>query len=407
MPLRGEVVAIGNELLSGRTLNSNATWISGQLRDLGVEVQHHQVVPDAAEEICSGLDLALSRSDVVVATGGLGPTCDDLTRSVIADYFGTELTLNDEVLSDLKKRYGNRKISLEDQATIPKSAHYFLNQVGTAPGLCFEKEGKWVFFIQGVPLEMESTFRTGVAPFLEERLPKPQRMKQKKIHLIQVSESEIDPLLRLLSEEHCNVEIGCYPAQGTLTVTFSSLKGEDELEECADVLRQTYAKQHFESVSGTIEEALHHHLCENGLTLGIAESCTGGAIITRMSARSGASAFLQGGVISYANEVKENLLGVRSESLKAYGAVSEEVAREMAEGICKATGATCGISTTGVAGPTGGSEEKPVGLVWVAIAHRGKETITRKLQLKGNRESIIRRCSTILLSDLWKVLSHG
>ncbi len=400
----GEVIAIGSEILSGRTVNSHATWLSRELGRVGVKVAFHQVVGDVHKQIREAVELAFSRSDVVVVTGGLGPTQDDRTREVLVELFGGELRCNEEVLADLKERFGSKKISLVDQATVPDSAVCLLNKVGTAPGLLFQREEKVAFFIPGVPSEMRALALDGVIPYLKNRIASAAPL-QREIHLIQVAESEVDSIATTLMKRYPGTEIGSYPGYGTLTLLITSLSKE-AISGCERAVMEAYPGRVFEAGSGSIVEAIHRLFTDRNLTLSSAESCTGGAIAAALTALPGASTFYRGSIISYTNEIKQSLLNVSRASLDAHGAVSEEVVKEMATGVVKAIGSTYGVATSGVAGPDGGSAEKPVGTVWTAIAHESGEVVTRKLQLHGSRESIIGRTVGVVLGDMWRMI-HG
>lgn len=405
-----EVLAIGNEVLSGVTVNSNAASISRLLADLGFTVVHHEVVRDEREAIVRMLKDAIARSPLVICSGGLGPTLDDITRASIAGLFDCDLAFNEEVAADLARRYGDRPISLEDQATIPSKAKPFLNTVGTAPGLCFETTNNITIFLPGVPIEMREMMRHSVLPYLQEHYASGQVLTRRKLHFCLVTESRVDQVVREVDARHPNVDFGIYPGQGVVSVhlvvkTADAAEAEALLKSPIQELETAFPGRYFEAPSGRIEEAVHHLLTERKETLSTAESCTGGAIAAAITGQAGASKYFEGSVVSYSNAMKQALLGVPVETLEKHGAVSEETVCEMAQGACERLNTDFSIAVSGIAGPTGGTEEKPVGTVWMAVGRKGQSAVPRLLKTGGNREAIIHRSVQVALSHLWTVLT--
>ena len=405
-----EVIAIGNELLAGVTVNTNATFISERFVQAGFLVSRHQVVPDEREVIQEAIRVAMKRSDVVVCTGGLGPTLDDLTRPIVAEIFHSDFYFNQEVADQLYARYGDRLVSLDDQATLPSKAIPFLNDVGTAPGLLFEDKGRIVVLVPGVPVEMRAMVQDKVIPYLQNRFPISARQYREKLFFCQLSESKVDPLLRELRTEYPELGFGIYPSQGFIAVHLvthaeSEVEGRKKLAGASQRLCHEFASFQFDSPFGRIEEAIQRLFISNNWTISTAESCTGGSIAATLTGVSKASHYFLGSVVSYANSLKMNLLGVPESDLAEHGAVSEEVVIAMAKGVIEKTGSDYSIATSGIAGPDGGTEEKPVGTVWLAIGQPNGSVYTRCLQMKGNREAIVRKTVLFALSELWILLS--
>lgn len=406
-----EVVSIATEVLSGFTINTNAAFISRELFGKGFTVSRHTVLPDDEMGLIEGLSEVLNRSALVIATGGLGPTLDDPTRKVAADLFQTGFRFDEDVAADLKKRYGGNFPTIEDQATVPACAKVLLNANGTAPGLVLTSSATTLILMPGVPMEMHPMMTGQVLPFVEKLFISSSRVHQKSIHLFAVSESVVDPLLRQLKEEFPAIEYGIYPGQGTLTIHLSCRTSNEEaaqrlLEKPFQVLSEHFKDNVFEAPNGRIEEALHHIFLKKGLTLSLAESCTGGAIASHLTQLPGASRYFQGSIVCYSNEVKEHVLGVPGNILQEHGAVSAETVGLMALGAQKLTGSDYALAVTGIAGPTGGTSEKPVGTVFGAIAQKDGDVKTIPLFIPRSREIIIERSKNLLLAELLKLATH-
>lgn len=409
-----EIVAIGDEILHGVTVNTNAAYISRELDKAGFSVVRHTVLPDDPKTLKRGLKEALSRSDVVITTGGLGPTCDDVSRSVAAELFGSDFYLNEELLAALKKRYGNKPVSLENQATVPRKAKILPNPVGTAPGFMFEPQppasSGILMMMPGVPPEMRAMLADQVIPALLAAFPPSSRQYVKSLHLMNLPESVVDPELRRLEMEYPAVSFGIYPSLGLLTIHMKCRADNEQqamaiLEQPFQQLSADFELYQFSSPSGTIEEAVHLAFIKKGLTLSIAESCTGGAVAARLTRLPGASKYFLGSLVTYSNELKTRLLGVPAALIKKKGAVSEDVVKAMVAGLLEQTGSDYGIAVSGIAGPDGGTPEKPVGTVWGAICRKNESPRAWKFRGYGNREMIIERCVNALLAEL--VLAEG
>ena len=321
-----ELVSIGDELLKGLTLNTNTTFLSRQFLELGCGVFQQTTVSDERSALKEVLQQALTRSDLVITTGGLGPTIDDQTRGIAAELFGSDFAFNELVAKDLRARFGEDLPSLQDQATVPTKAKVIFNRVGTAPGLIFHKEKKWLILLPGVPQETEPMFKEQVVPFLTQEV-----LPAKRKHTLQLSfcllyESLIDPFLRECAGQFPTVEIGIYPAYGTVRVVISSYD-EKQLHKVYEALKKKFSSYIYESKSGKIEEALQSWFVQHGKTLAFAESCTGGAMASALTALPGASEYFLGSFVVYSNELKTSTLGVSGPLLEEKGAVSEEAVR--------------------------------------------------------------------------------
>ena len=401
-----ELIAIGNEILSGRVVNTNVAFLSEQIALNGWNVQRHITLPDDPKKIEQGIKESIERAAIIIVTGGLGPTCDDLTRNAMASIFNSDFYYDENVAQDLIKRYGKNLLSLEDQATIPSKAVPILNKFGTAPGLIFKNKKSTLFALPGVPHEMEQMFINDVLPYLYKLFDKIEKVHTRKLHICLNSESSVDPTLRNLQERYPELDIGIYPSYGILTVVFRS-KNLKILESAQHILKEEFDTYVFESSSGLIEEAVHQAMGAKGKKLALAESCTGGSIAARLTSLPGSSDYFLGSVVVYSNEFKHNFLHVSKNTLLEHGGVSRQTVSEMLVGLFKNTTADYGVAVSGIAGPSGGTLEKPIGTIWAAIGERGKEPDVSTFTIKGSRKTIITVASVRLLSFLWRKVLHG
>ncbi len=370
-----EIISIGDELLNGSTLNTNAKYLASQIFDMGYHVAHMTTLPDDDDILFAGIEKALSRSKIVITTGGLGPTLDDKTEEIVT-----------KLLPD-----GLKKLD---------------NTIGSASGLLFEDQG--LIVLPGVPREMEAMWQS-VQPYVKERLASEILTYHKKITLCHLPELSVDPTLRELKKTLPAIDFGIYPSYGTLIVRMSALK-PDVLEKATDVITAKFSTQVMALCACKAEEALHTLLIEEKKTLSFAESCTGGSLASRITALADASTYFLGSVVSYSNSAKEQILGVSKQTLETHGAVSEEIAREMLEGVFEKFGSDYAISVTGIAGPSGGTKEKPVGTVWVALGKKGEKPhigLVPKTKSAHKRETIIEITATFVLSSLWRLIKYG
>ncbi len=398
-----EIIAVGNEILTGFTVNSNAAFISRELLKAGIPTTYHTVGPDRESVTKKLFAEALQRNRIVISTGGLGPTCDDLTRKWAADLFDSPFVFNREVADDLIKRYGADLVSLQDQATVPEKAKIMTNTRGTAPGFIFDNGKATLFLLPGVPAEMEEMFLHSALPEIL-KIWNSKRKILRRFHFSFLTESKVDPELRVLQKKFPSLDFGIYPAKGALSVHISGEAGEEPLiEESIEYLRSFFSEYEYFSDSGTIEEGIHQLFIESGSTLSIAESCTGGSISARLASLPGASSYFLGSAVTYSDQMKKIFLGVSEEALKTEGAVSRKVVEMMVEGILRVTGSDYGLAVTGIAGPSGGTSEKPVGTVWIAVQKKGEPPEVRQLFTRGNRRMIIEYACNTVLGDLYRL----
>lgn len=385
------IINIGDELLIGQVVNTNASTMSRLLTAAGMEVRKTLVVGDERQAIWDAVDEAMHTSDAVLVTGGLGPTKDDITKKLLCEYFNSELVENDMALQNVKRIFESRGYELTPvnraQALVPKCCEVLNNDLGTAPCMWFSHEGKVLVSLPGVPFEMEWLMRNRVIPKLQETFHT-DIIITKNILVQGIGESFLSDLIEpweLSLPE--NVKLAYLPVAGMtkLRLTYRShLNNQSNLNNLTKGLYELAGKYIVGEDCETLDELVHKTLIERGLTLATAESCTGGNIARLLTAQAGASTYFKGGVVAYSNEVKESVLGVKHSTLEAHGAVSEETVREMVEGVRTRLGADLAIATTGIAGPDGGTAEKPVGTVWIAVADK-THTEAKLLQFGANR----------------------
>lgn len=387
-----EILCVGTELLLGDIVNTNAAFLSVKLASLGINVYRHTSVGDNPERLKRALRAAVDECDLIIMSGGLGPTYDDLTKETVCEFFGRRMYLHEESLEAIKeyfKRLGKTMVDSNiKQAMMPEGGIVFPNPYGTAPALAIvdEENNKTVIMLPGPPNELIPIFNEEIEPYLKSR--KQGALVSKNINIFGIGESHIEELIGDLmkSAENPSVAPYCNVGEVRLRVTARAENEQKAAELCDKMIETVKATEIGKYIYGidahTMEEAVVKHLKKEGLTLATAESCTGGLIGKRITDVSGASEVYLGGCVTYANSAKEDLIGVSRESLEKYGAVSEQVAREMARGVRLALGADIGISTTGIAGPGGGTPEKPVGTVYVGISTAAGESV-KKLSLSA------------------------
>ncbi len=402
-----EIVCIGNELLSGKTLNTNATQIASILLKHGFKIDRVTTIGDEPDEMRRELTTALKRSKIVITTGGLGPTHDDLTRDIVAEIFQSPLKLDAAIKKDLIERFGPDLSSIEHQATIPTKAQIIPNKHGTASGYFFQEDLGQMIVLPGVPHQMEQMLCDHVLSHLDQQASL-NRYHHKALYLYLFNENQVAPFLETLKSKYPEVELGICPSYGTLSIYLLS-KNQESITVVAKEIEKQFQTYLYEAESGKIEEALHELFVSKKKTLALAESCSGGKMAARLTARAGSSDYFLGSVVSYSNQLKEKALGVSHATLEKHGAVSPETACEMVTGIIESTNADYGIAVTGIAGPTGGTQEKPVGTVWLAIGKKGEKPIVGQLPFKkwNSRTLIIEFTATYAFSNLCRYLSHN
>ena len=397
--MRTEIIAVGTELLLGEIVNTDAPMIAQGLAELGIGVYFQTVCGDNPDRLKSVLEVAKQRADLIITTGGLGPTADDLTKETIAAAFGKGLVRDEESMARLREHFKGRTMTKnnEKQADVPEGCTVFQNDWGTAPACAFEGEGCLVIMLPGPPRECTPLFREKVMPFLEKR--RGGALCSRYVKVFGMGESEMASRLSRQMDTWENPTAAPYAKEGECLVRITAMgKNKEEAfamtEPAVREVRQVLGDVVYGVDVDSLEQVVVQEMTAQGLTLATAESCTGGLMGKRITDVPGASACYLGGVVSYQNEVKENLLGVRHETLISKGAVSEDTACQMAEGVRKALGADIGISTTGVAGPGGGTPEKPVGLIYVGISTGDRTWAVRILRPRQSRESLRRLASS-------------
>ena len=414
-----EIVTIGDELLLGFTIDTNAAYLARQLAAIGVEISHRTTVGDNATDIAAAVGQALDRSGAVITTGGLGPTADDRTKAAIAELFGRALYRDEPTVEAMKERWAKLKRpghfpeSNIAQAMIPVGATILPNRHGTAPGVWLEDErGRWVAMLPGVPREMRGLFADEVEQRVRDRASReaPTVVRSRTLRTTGVAESALADQLGPLSREVDGLGVAFLPGvEGVdlrLTVRDLSPSDADALLEAAILkLREAAGRYVYGEGDADLAEIVIDIARRSGVSIAVAESCTGGMVGERFTAIPGSSDVFLGGVIAYDNSVKRSLLGVSDHDLSELGAVSEEVAVQMARGIRERLDAGIGIGITGVAGPGGGTAAKPVGMVWVALAGIGETA--RCLRLFGTRQEVRQRAAQAALDMVRRALQPG
>lgn len=407
--MRAEIISVGTELLLGQIVDTNAAYLSKLLPEFGIDMHYRVTVGDNETRLTDALRLALSRADVVFTIGGLGPTEDDLTRETVAKVVGDEMVLDREFESQLRQFFAARGIQMPEtnlkQALVPKRGRALTNPLGTAPGAAFETEsGKVVIVLPGPPREFIPMVDERVAPYLRELVGESAAIiRSRVLRLAGIGESSVEEMVKHLLR-NANPTLAPYASPGEVhlrvTAKAASVAEADAMiQEMDEKLVSILGDRVFGRDGETLEKVVVESLIRRKLTLAIAESCTGGLIANRITDVPGCSAAFLTGVVSYSNEAKKELLGVPQELLDKHGAVSEEVARAMAEGTRRVSEADVGLSTTGIAGPDGGTPTKPVGLVYIAVA-TDKATVVQRHQFAGGRLDIKQRASQTALDML-------
>ncbi|MBE6190528.1 MAG: competence/damage-inducible protein A [Rikenellaceae bacterium] len=399
--MQATIITIGDEILIGQIVDTNSVSIARRLNAAGIVVHEKCSIGDSREEIIAAIRRAELSSQVVIITGGLGPTKDDITKKTLAELFHSAMRFDEGVAEHVERMLAERGIAFNalnrSQAEVPEVCTVLHNAHGTAPGMWFEDAGRVIVSLPGVPFEMEHLMEDEVMPRLKEHFALRQI-----VHRTLITAGLAESLLAERIEQWEEalppyLKLAYLPAAGIVRLRLSAYEVEgqavsEEIERQFAELRTLIPDYVVGFETATVEEQVHHTLIERRATLALAESCTGGKIASKFTAMAGASAYLLAGVVAYANEAKTNILGVDAELIRRHGAVSEEVARAMAEGVRRLTGADYALSTTGIAGPTGGSAEKPVGTVWFALA-TPTETIALKHACGTDRGQVIDRAT--------------
>ena len=404
--MKAEIIAVGTELLSPDRIDANSLYLTGELNGAGWEVRRKTVVGDDLEDIADAIRIALDRSELVILSGGLGPTEDDRTRAATALALGLKMTRNRKILKELRQRFAARGFKMnknnERQAYVIDGAEVFDNLFGTAPGQWIENRGRYVALLPGPPRELKRIFEAFVLPKLRS-MATGRRMVSKLLHITDIPESELDARIALLYSAYPEIETTVLAGTGHISVRLSKWLDDGEnsavIEELGEKIQSELGNAVFSTSGETMEEVVGRLLRESDLTLAVAESCTSGILGMLITRVSGSSDYFHGGVLCYSNGAKMKLCDVPSETLLTNGAVSAETAEALARGVRSALSSDIGVSITGIAGPSGGTVEKPVGLVYIGLSD-GIRVESRRRIIPGDRESIRERSAYFALSAL-------
>lgn len=411
--MNAHIITIGDEILLGQTLNTNAAYIGEQLVNIQVSVGKTSVVPDNEAAIIKEFKQCLDENDVVIVTGGLGPTHDDITRKCVVNFFHTSLVVNNEVLQDietlLKKRGRELTKITEGQALVPEIAEVIRNKLGTAPGIWIEKDGKIFVVMPGVPYEMKAMMESFVIPNIKEKMGTPEFIEKRDTFLTTgIPESALFEKLGNLDELLDGAKMAFLPSQFGVKIRITVKEADEEsaaskLTEIEQKIRSKVGRFIYSHRDESLEQVVARLLIDRGLTIAVAESCTGGMISNLLTNISGSSKYFERGVISYSNAAKVEILRVNEDIISQYGAVSLEVARQMAEGVKSTSGTDLGLAVTGIMGPTGASTDKPVGLVYIGLCDE-KVCTAKKFNFGDDRLLNKQRTAQAALDMLRKYL---
>lgn len=412
--MKATIINIGDEILIGQIVNTNAAWMAEELNKNGIAVDRVLTIADAKEAIVDALDLAIERSKLVFITGGLGPTKDDITKKTLAEYFGMELKFHELSFSNIQQLFAQYGRVPDDryriQAEMPVGAKVLINKAGTASGMWFEYKGKIIVSMPGVPREVKYLMEDEILPKLKMQFEFPTIMHYT-LNVTGKGETDLGDLLAEFEEKlPSNIKLAYLPNTMTGLIRLRlSAYGEDaivletQLDHYVRKLPPILGSLIFGEQKDTLESVIGKMLLKRNYTLGTAESCTGGNIAHKITSVAGCSAYYESSIIAYSNTIKRDLLGVKEETLEVHGAVSEQTVIEMARGTQKLLNVNCAIAVSGIAGPTGGSPEKPIGTIWIAVTENEK-IYTKKLQLGKDRIQNIERTTTIALNLLRRFL---
>ena len=406
------IITIGDEILIGQIVDTNSAWMGQQLNMQGIQVGKIVTVSDTHKDITEAVDSAFSEADIILLTGGLGPTKDDITKKALADYFGVDMRFSESTYNRIQRLFQKLGKSMteahHEQSYMPANADLLMNKMGTAPGMWFEHEGKVLVSMPGVPYEMKYLMEVEVLPKLKNQFPgKP--IAHRTILTVGEGESRIadriDPFLEALPE---NIKMAYLPGIAQVRLRMTGI-GDDEnelntlLDKKVEELKPLISEFIYGFEKEKLEEVIGRMLIEKGKTIATAESCTGGFLAHKITSVPGSSQYFEGSIISYSNEMKMNQLNVKSSTLKKHGAVSEETVKEMVQGTLELLKTDIAIAISGIAGPDGGTPEKPVGTIWIAIGDKNN-TKTYQLNLWKDRMKNIEYTSTVALNVIRKFL---
>ena len=409
-----EIIVIGDELLIGQVTDTNSGWIARELNHIGWEVTEITTVRDRSREITDALNSSFGRVDVVLMTGGLGPTKDDITKQTLCDYFGGKLVFDESVFANVEAIFRRRKLTMNDstrnQAYVPNVCTVIQNSVGTAPVMWFERNGKILVSMPGVPTEMKTVMKEAVISRLREYFQDHSSILHRTCLVKDFTESRLSETLSDFEAQlPACIKLAYLPTPGVIRLRLTA-RGDEEsyLQKIIDdeffKLRTILGSHLFCGSDTTLAGALGSILTERGETLATAESCTGGNIAHEITRVAGSSVYFKGSVVAYSNEVKARVLNVSSETLSGFGAVSRETVLQMVSGVQRLLSSDCAIATSGIAGPGGGSVEKPVGTVWIAVRY-GERSEAECFCFEGDREQVIARATQSALLMLIQLMT--
>ncbi len=408
--IHASIITIGDEILVGQTIDTNSAWIAAQLNLIGISVREIISISDKADAITEALNRELGLSQLVFITGGLGPTQDDITKKTLCDYFNDELVIDTKILGRIEDYFNSMKRPVLEvhrmQAALPQKARIIENQLGTASGMWFEKEGASIISLPGVPYEMKGLMEQ-ILPLLKSAYPLGD-FYHKTILLQGIGETTLAQNIADIETACRNIEIGVayLPSPGIVKLRLSGTSLQKEkIENYLQQIKDRHVEFAFGQESDTLESVIGDQLRKSKLTVGSVESCTGGALAAKLVSISGSSDYYKGSLVSYAYELKENLVGVDANLINTFGAVSKECVEQMATKGLKLLNVDYCVATSGIAGPAGGTPEKPVGTVWIAIANKDG-VISKVHYFKHNRERNIELTVVYALNMLRRRLSN-
>ncbi len=409
-----ELITTGSELLLGEIVNTNSAYLSSELNQAGYDVVYHSTVGDNRARMQSVMEIALQRADIVITSGGLGPTLGDITKEVMADLLGLSLVLHKPSLDKIKcffaHRHTHMPINNQKQAMVPEGSYVLNNSCGTAPGIVIQHNNKIIVHLPGPPHELKAMVKDELLPYLAKHYPQKAIIVSKELHTYGWGESTVDETLRdiLLTQSNPTVALLARPGEILVRITAKAdhtTAAEELIKNMEKQIRSKLGNIIFSTDNQTMEEVVAEALFVQKKTIALAESCTGGLVTSRLTDVPGASAYLIGSVVCYSNDIKEKQIGVPHKTLLEHGAVSEPTARAMAEGIRHLNQTDIGVGVTGIAGPDGGTPEKPVGTVYIAVAGKNKTTC-RLCHFTGNRTTIKRLVSQAVLNEIRNYLNR-
>lgn len=402
--MKAEIICVGEELLSGDTLNTNSKYISRKLSDLGILVRYQTTIGDDFDDIKEATLQGIKRSDLIIYTGGLGPTKDDLTKETVSEALGLELQLKDDIVSKIKDRFKRIGVTMTSnnlkQAYIPKGSIELVNNHGTAPGIALEYECTSIVLLPGPPKEMKPMFEEYIINHLSSKSD--YIIESKTIKTMGIGESKLETKIEDIIEDENDVNIATYAGNGQVKVKLTCISKDKKsatklIEDVINKIDERIGEYIYSYDGESIEDVVYKLLLEHDMMVGFCESCTGGLISSRMTKLSGVSAVFDRGIVTYSNNAKMEELNVKSETLEKYGAVSKETALEMAKGLLERENIDIALSVTGIAGPTGGTKEKPVGLVYIGLATK-KYSQVWKFNFIGDRSSVQNRTANTVFN---------